>query len=299
MRMQLGNGPVSWGVDFADQPGIPPWDVVFEAIARAGYAWAELGPDGYLPSDHAAVRRRLAGWGLSVAGSFVFEPLHEPSERERILAVTRRTCERIAALDGRFLVVIDRVSELRAATAGRSADAPRLGSARWADLVEAIEAVAAIARDHGLRPVLHPHAGTMIEFDDEIDGVLEAIDPERLGLCVDTGHAAYAGIDPAALVGRHPGRVEYVHFKDLDGRVHARVVVDRVPFFEALERGVFCPLGDGGVDLAGFIAALGAAGYEGPGTVEQDRRPDMPGDPFEAARRSLAHLVEAGIEPVA
>ncbi len=34
-------------------------------------------------------------------------------------------------------------------------------------------AVADIAQDHGLRAVFHPHAGGYVEFDDEIERLLE------------------------------------------------------------------------------------------------------------------------------
>ena len=294
--MPLGNGPVSWGVDFADQPDIPRWETVFGQIAEAGYTWAVLGPLGYVPSDHALVRERFESWGLRVAGSFIFEPLHDPAALVDVLRTAEKACSLIAGLGGSFLVVIDRVSSGRALTAGRSADAARLDAAGGHHLVAAIEAVADVASGHGLTSVLHPHAGSYVEFDDEIDAVLGAVDPERLSLCIDTGHSAYAGVDPAALLERHGERVRYVHFKDVDAGALTRVLAERVPFFEALSRGVFCALGDGGVDFPRFVRGLRAIGYDGPGTVEQDRRADTPGDPLSAAIRSLHYLRSAGIE---
>lgn len=296
MRLPLGNGPVSWGVDFADQPGIPSWEEVFEQIAKAGYTWAELGPLGFVPADAAVVRERFDAWGLRVAGSFIFEPLHDQGALGDVLRVAEQTCSLIEAVGGRFLVVIDRVSDERAATAGRSADAKRLDDAGLAHLLTAVEAVADVAIGHGLDPVLHPHAGSHVEFEDEIAAVMEATAPERLGLCLDTGHCAYAGIDPTALLQRYGERVRYIHFKDVDETVLAGIVAERVPFFDALSRPVFCALGRGDIDFRRFIGGLEAIGYAGPATVEQDRRPDTPGDPFAAAARSLRFLQVAGIE---
>jgi inosose dehydratase len=296
LRVPVGNGPVSWGIDFADQPGIPAWDTVFAQIARAGYTWAELGPIGYLPADVDLVRARFEEWGLSVAGSFIFEPLHDPGARARVRESTERTCAAISALGGRYLVIIDEVSEDRATSAGRSISAATLDRAGQTALLETIGDVLRISRDHGLMPVLHPHAGTYVEFDDEIDLVLDAFDPSELGLCIDTGHAAYAGVDPIELARRHAARVHYVHLKDLNGSVHAAAMREEAPFFEALERGVFCPLGQGRVDFAGLVATLGRIGYSGPATVEQDRRPDTPGDPLTAAIESLRYLTSIGVE---
>lgn len=283
-RVRLATGPVSWGVDFADAPDNPPWPAVLDGIVRAGYAGTELGPLGYLPEDPARLREELAARGLSVAGSFVFQPLHDPGRLDEVLAVTRRTCALVAGVGGRHLVVIDLVSEQRAATAGRATAAPRLAGDR---LAASVRAVAAVAREeHGLVPVLHPHAGSYVEFADEIDALLDATD---LALCLDTGHAAYAGLDPVELYRRYADRVPYLHLKDVDPAVHARV--SELDFWQAISAGVFCTLGAGVVDFPALAAALGERGFDGWATVEQDRDAASDGDPVAeliASRRFLA-----------
>ena len=47
--------------------------------------------------------------------------------------------------------------------------------------------------------------------------------------------------------------------------------------------------------LSGLRAALADAGYAGDATVEQDRRPDTPGDPAADLRRSVERLRAAGL----
>jgi hypothetical protein len=37
--IELGTGPVSFGVDFADARDNPPWTEVLDGIAAAGYRW--------------------------------------------------------------------------------------------------------------------------------------------------------------------------------------------------------------------------------------------------------------------
>ncbi|MEP7114747.1 MAG: hypothetical protein ABI862_15880, partial [Ilumatobacteraceae bacterium] len=109
MAIQVANGPVSWGVDLPDKPGAPPWEEVFDEISEAGYKLCELGPMGYLPDDNERVRTELSSRGLGVAGSYIFEPMHDRDHHDDINVTTERTCERIAALGGKFLVVIDMV----------------------------------------------------------------------------------------------------------------------------------------------------------------------------------------------
>lgn len=35
-------------------------------------------------------------------------------------------------------------------------------------------------------------------------------------LCIDTGHATYAGMDPVELAHSHSDRLAYVHLEDID-----------------------------------------------------------------------------------
>src|SRR5690349_12767132 len=160
-RPELGTGPGSFGVDFADAPGNPGWRTVLDGIVAAGYRWTELGPLGYLPQD---LRPELEARGLGLTAGFVFEPLHDPSHRDEATAMARATAERVARLGGRFLVVIDAVTADRARTAGRPDAARRLAPDRSAAMRATIREIARIAGGYGLRPVLHPHAGTHIEF---------------------------------------------------------------------------------------------------------------------------------------
>jgi inosose dehydratase len=76
-----------------------------------------------------------------------------------------------------------------------------------------------------------------------------------------------------------------VHLKDVDPRIAAR----KLPFWDAVAAGVFCPIGSGGVDFAGVLGALSGRGYRGAAVLEQDRRPGS-GDPAADVRRSLAHV---------
>lgn len=287
----LAGGPVSWGVDFVGDPGNPPYDDVLAGIAAAGLRWTELGPVGYLPAQRAV----LDAHDLRSAGGFVFEALHDPRARTQALEAARGALDAIVATGGRFLVVIDRPGEARAATAGRSAEAVRLDAARWRPLVAAVHEIAELAAQRGVRAVFHPHAGSYVEFEDEIERLLADVPADALGLCLDTGHALYAGADPVALVARYAGRLEHLHLKDVSVPRLAAARAGPLDFWTAIAQGIFCPVGEGALDLDGLRAALAAAGYTGLATVEQDRRPGSPGIPVDDLRRSVERLRAAGI----
>lgn len=287
MTLELATGPVCWGVDFAEAEANPPWPEVLDGIVRAGYAWLELGPYGYLPRDPGRLRDELGRRGLSVAGSFVFEPLHDPSRHADAVETAERVSALVAATGGRYLVVIDQVSPERATTAGRAAIAPRLDADGRRRLRAGLAAVAAVAREHGLEPAIHPHAGSHIEFADEIAAAAEVAP-----LCVDTGHCAWAGTDPASLLREYGDRVACLHLKDVDAGVRAR----ELGFWPSVAAGIFCPLGTGMVDWA---AVLGAASCSR-ATVEQDRAPGS-GDPVRdliACRETLERMRAVSPSPV-
>ena len=290
--LKLATSPTSWGVDVADAPGNPVWEKVLDEIAGSGVDALELGPVGYLPEDPGRLREELFGRGLTAVGSFVFDDLHDPACRERILVDTRRACDAIAAVQGEILVLIDRPGPGRVETVGRSDDAPRMDDDGWASMMAFVDEIAALAEDAGLRPVFHPHAGSWIEFNDEIDRLL---DDSRIELCLDTGHAAIAGIRVGQAIDAWGDRIGYLHLKDVDPAVLKRVREERLDFWQAVSARVFCPLGDGAVELSIGCERLKRIRYAGYATIEQDMRPDG-GNAVADLRRSIAALERCALE---
>jgi len=297
--LDVGNAPLSWGVFEGDAATNPSWQTVLDEIVEAGYRRTELGPIGFLPEDLGVLREALTQRGLSLTAGFVYEHMHDPSQRDLVLANTRRVGTILQALGASNLVVIDRMTDERQRTAGRSATAERLSPAAWDGMIATIATVARIAADEfGLRPVLHPHAGTHVEFADEIERALAQLPHETIGLCVDTAHSAVAGLQAADLVDRYADRVEYLHLKDVDGEALRRMHEEELEFDAALGVGLFCPLGRGIVDWSALRARLERIGFDGLATVEQDPDPRVDLSEFSglgAARESLAFLREAGL----
>ena len=179
--------------------------------------------------------------------------------------------------------------------AGHSDRAPRLSDAAWAGMVANVRAVARLARDrHGVRAVIHPHAGGYIEFGDEIARIAADVPADEAGFCIDTGHSAYAGLDPVETLERTADRLDYVHVKDIDASVFTAVMGMRIRFFDACARGVMCPIGRGTIDYPAVRAALDRIGYAGFVTVEQERDPRNAGGSLADVKASRDYLRAAG-----
>jgi inosose dehydratase len=137
----------------------------------------------------------------------------------------------------------------------------------WATFLANLGRLDAIVGDAGLRTALHPHWGMAIETGRQIDRLLDA---SSVGVCLDTGHAYLGGADPVAIARSAPDRVLHVHLKDVDPAKAARVRSGEVPFRQSVIDGLFVPLGEGAVDIAGVIDALEDASYQGWYVLEQD-----------------------------
>lgn len=137
-------------------------------------------------------------------------------------------------------------------------------------MLDTINRVAESAQTYGLVPVMHPHAGGYIEYQDEVEKLLDDTD---LALCLDTGHLAYAGMNPEQAIDAYAARIRHIHLKDIDPAVLARVQNEHLGFWAAIAAQIFCPLGSVMVDLDNVGAALDRAGYGGFATIEQDRTP--------------------------
>ena len=298
-KPRVGNAPVSWAVYEADRPN-PPYQSVLDAIADAGYEGTELGPYGYLPTERALLAHELDSRKLALGSSFVPVSLEDASAREATLAHAVRVARLLAPFGVKELIVADDEDPRRAAVAGRI---PRDGSegwnaAQWAVALQTLELIAErVMGECGLGLVVHHHAGTFIETGPEIDRLLEGVRPERVNLLLDTGHAIYGGTDPVDLAMRHGSRIRYVHLKDADAARLQEVRSTEIAMQDAWRSGVFCPLGDGVVDVKGVLRILAGHAYAGWVIVEQDVVPDESGrlnpDPGESARRSRAYLKKA------
>jgi inosose dehydratase len=296
MQLSIGNAPCSWGVEFADDPRNPPWTLVLDEAQAAGYTGIELGPLGFMPEDPAILGPALAERELTLIGGVLFRPLHDPAQWPQVQDAALRTCRALAAHNARRLVLIDSISPRRAPTAGRSSEAERLSGADRDGFLDRIRSVARMGVEQfGLQVTMHAHAAGFVEFEDELEDVLDAIEPQLLGVCLDTGHSEYAGFDPVAFYRRHSQRVSYLHFKDIDPAVRRRAIEQRTGFYDACAAGLFCNLGEGVVDFGGLKAALVESGFSGWATVEQDRDPSGARSTLADARANLEYLKKGGL----
>jgi inosose dehydratase len=295
VHLTIGSAPDSWGVWFAADERQTPWHRCLDEIAEAGYEWTELGPFGYLPTDPATLKQELDKRGLKVSGSFVEGDLSNPDTGwPRIEKQLRGLGPILNQFNARFLVLIpDCYTNL---FTGEQIAPSRLDDAAFARLVDTTHRVARIARDdYGLQLVFHPHAQTHIEYEDQIEKLLELTEPALVSIVLDTGHHSYCGGDVVSFMRKHHARIPYLHLKSVDGALRARVAAENIPFAKAVGMGMFVEPSRGVVDFIAFRDLLADIDYKGFGIVEQDMFPAPFDKPLPIARRTRAYLREIGV----
>jgi inosose dehydratase len=250
-----------------------------------------------MPEDPAVLSEALDEFDLTLIGGVVFRPFHDPAAWDDVLDGAVRTCRALSAHGARHLVLIDSISPRRAPTAGRASEAEQMDTAEWAAFRDRIATVARMGtEEYGLTVGIHAHAAGFIDFEPELERLLDEVDEAVLKICFDTGHHSYAGFDPVAFMRRHIGRISYMHFKDIDPAVKARAIANRTGFYDACGQGIFCNLGRGDVDFPAVRQILLDAGFQGWCTVEQDCDPTLDVAPLDDARANRDYLRSIGFD---
>jgi Sugar phosphate isomerases/epimerases len=293
VSIKVGTAPVSWGIMEAEGWTARQGYVrVLDEMAKAGYEGTELGPYGYLPTDADCLIAELSSRGLRLVSAFVPVHLSDVQRHEADFREAMKVATLLARAGSRLIVLADEMGGARMSVAGRvNEQRDGMSERHWDGAVEILNRIAKACRELGLVTAFHHHAGTLVETPAEIERLCASTDPALIGLCLDSGHYMYGGGDPVDAVEKYGSRIVHLHLKDVRPDVLQSVREDGVGFLDAVRRGVFCELGEGGVDVSAITKGLMNCGYEGWALVEQDVDAEQPGvNPYESAVRSRQYL---------
>jgi inosose dehydratase len=269
--VRLGTNPIAWSNDDLRRlGGDTPLEACLKEAAEAGYAGIELGHK--FPRDAASLGPILEQHGLALISGWWSSGLLGHSAEEE-MARMRPHLDLLRAMGCSVLILAETTGAVHGSQATPLSARPRLAEDEWPEFAARLNEVAARVADAGLHLAYHHHMGTVVESAAEVDRLMERTG-EAVGLLLDTGHAAFAGADPAALAHRHAGRIVHVHCKDLRAPAFAAVRERDSSFLDAVIDGVFTVPGDGTVDFPAVLGVLGRSGYEGWLVVEAEQDPD-------------------------
>ena len=282
---RLALSPACWGIsedrDWGRQ--IDAERVLSEAAA-VGEAAITAGPPGFLPDRSDRARSLLRRHGLRVVAGQVHAILHDHEIRGPELAHIDGHAHWLAAVGAETLVLA-----AIPARGARPSPGTALSNAQWAHVVHLVGSVEHVCARHRLRLAVQPRFGSIIQGPKEIERLLVG---SEAGLCLDLAHLVIAGADPVEVIELAAGRIQHVHINDVDLDLARRVRDGSLDFTEAVARGLYVPVGEGGAEVARAAAALKAARYQGWYTLEQETRLSNADDrPLGRISRSLEFLL--------
>lgn len=285
LKINIAGAPISWGVC-----EVPNWghqmepSRVLREMSELGLGATEFGPDGFLPMQPELKASILKEHNMIAVGGFVPVVLHR-ADHDPVPAV-KKELESYKAAGAKVLVLA-----ANSGIDGYDAKLPVLTDDDWQILFNNLNRLQQIAAEVGVKAVLHPHVGTMIETQDH---VMRVVAGSTIPFCLDTGHMIIGGTDPVAFAQNHAGRVAHSHLKDVDLSWAKKVQNNELSYYDAVVQGMYRPLGQGDVDIRAIVRSLIKSGYTGWFVLEQDNvmtaEPGINQGPMADAKASVEFL---------
>jgi sugar phosphate isomerase/epimerase len=250
-----------------------------EIISAAGYEGIEImadAPHAYplhlTEARVSEIRSTLERCNLSISNINAFMhcadgDTYHPSWIERNAALRAKRVDYT-------LRCIDLADQLGAKNISTEPGGPLEGMSREEGLrlfKEGLAAVEGRAVEKGIRILIEPEPGLLIESSGQFLELFQDLDPKVFGLNFDVGHFFCVREDPSELIRTMNGAFAHFHLEDIAAtREHHHL-----------------QLGDGAIDLPGVLNTLEDIGYQGFVTVELYTYEHAA---IEAARNALQYL---------
>jgi inosose dehydratase len=122
-----------------------------------------------------------------------------------------------------------------------------------------------LVKEFGIKLAIHNHGPEAKDFKSPLDAMraIQGLDP-RIGVCIDVGHTARAGVDPATAIRTCKARLYDCHFKDINNPHGKNAGSSEVE------------VGRGILDVHGMLQALLEVGFQGHVGFEHEKDPNDP-----------------------
>ena len=121
---------------------------------------------------------------------------------------------------------------------------------------DAVPVIEKLCDEYGIKIAIHNHGKHhRYGFEEQLDAIF-AVSTKNIGLCLDTGWALDAGLDPVKMIRKYADRLYGVHLKDFT--------------FDANGNPEETVLGTGVLDLPAVLDALREVGFKGYASLEYE-----------------------------
>ena len=290
-KVKLGIAPIAWKND--DMPDLGKENTFEQCVsemALAGFTGSEVG--NKYPKDPEVLKKALELRGVEICNQW-FSSFLLTKPFEEVEAEFRAQLAFLKAMGSKIIGA----SEQSYSVQGQM-ETPVFGhkyvmnEEEWNTLCTGLNKLGKIAKEeYDISLTFHHHMGTVVQTAEETERLMEGTDPEYVSLLFDSGHFAYCGEDPVAMVTKYVNRIKHVHLKDIRPDVVAKVKAEDMSFLAGVRAGAFTIPGDGCVDFKSIFKVLEDADYEGYMVVEAEQDPAK-ANPLEYAIRARKFIAE-------
>ncbi|MBR1440614.1 MAG: myo-inosose-2 dehydratase [Lachnospiraceae bacterium] len=290
-NVKLGIAPIAWtNDDMPDLGSENTFEQCISEMALAGFTGSEVG--NKYPKDPEILKHALELRGMEICNQWFSSFLLTKPFKE-----VEKECRAQLAFLKEMGAKIIGFSEQSYSIQGQM-NTPVFGykyvlnESEWNRLCEGLNKLGKIAlEEYGIHLTYHHHMGTVVQSLEETDRLLAGTDPKYVSLLFDSGHFAYCGEDPVAIVKKYIDRIKHVHLKDIRPDVVKKVKEENLSFLQGVREGAFTVPGDGCVDFPSIFKVLEEGGYQGYMLVEAEQDPAK-ANPFEYALKARKYIKE-------
>lgn len=249
--------------------GQTPLERMLAEMAQAGYDGAEANFKMGLtvPQVRETWKRHGLEWGPGYLG---LPQILDREGQARALDEARRHAAFSKQLGLTELFVAAGGSPERKALAGHVGTKNATSTEYVRQLADLLEAIGRMTLRDGIRLAFHNHVGSAIETRDEIDRLLEKVDPAVVFLGADIGHLVWGGGEAVSFCEDYGERFVALDVKDINPKVLAEGVAAGWDYDTFAARGIFAELGEGMVDFSAMFEVLRKQRFKGWLRVEID-----------------------------
>lgn len=285
--MQLAISPIGWTND--DMPELGKENTFEQSISEAalsGFSGVEIG--GQFPATANEIQKHLQLRNLHVAskwfGSFLctkeFYKVAEAFENELKL-LKHVGADRVNVCEMSYCLFTTKKSMFT--------EKPHMTEDEWDRLIDGLNRLGDIANDYSITLCYHHHMATVIESIAETERLLNATDANKVSLCFDTGHFAFAGEDPIEAAQKFKNRTNHIHLKDIRKIKMNEAIEGGFWFRKAVLHNCFTIPGQGYLDFEKILNVFVHNHYQGWLVVEAEQDPALH-NPLRAAK-SANHYI--------
>jgi inosose dehydratase len=268
MRKRLGNSkigivPLNWRYESTKMPEF------LSGIASYGFQGIQISAE---QAESAEFLHQMKVRNIAPAEQYLAVRCSPDGPLPGSEAESAATIRQAVAAKVEMIVFAVDGSTDRDRCAGRADSGPQLTAAGFSRLASHVEMFAKSALAQGIKSSFHPHAATYVETERETKLLMDQMEAEIVGLCLDVGHWIVGGGNPIQAVNDYANRITHVHVKDVSGEVLVKMLHGEIATMNTAveEFKLFVPAGTGLLNLPALFQALEAVSFSGWLMSEQD-----------------------------